>query len=149
MKMYSYILIGLIFAGFGSCTKAKIVFEKSTWWNWHWQNISDTNHYFSSGQIEIGEREIVTPKFFFSTTDTILSEFYVRELVDYDHKEKWKLMKTSLNEFIQINEIDESMIEVMGPVSQMEDLYDHSDIYKRLPSDATNTPFGDSILYGR
>ncbi len=57
MKIYSYILIGLIFTGFGSCTKAKIVFEKSTWWNWHWQKNSDTSYFFSGGSAKVKEGE--------------------------------------------------------------------------------------------
>lgn len=141
------IIVFLIFAWFGSCTRASTEFEKSEWWIWHWQNLSDTCYYFSSGQIKLGEREINTPKFFFSKMDSILSEFYVTELLDYNHKESWKLMKTSMNEFIRINEIDETTIEVMGPVSQLEDLNDHVDVYTRLPTDATDTPFPDSILY--
>lgn len=56
-------------------------------------------------------------------------------------------MKSDMEEYLRINEIDESTIEVLGPVSQIEDLYDHSDIYTHLPDDATNVPFSDSILY--
>ena len=52
-----------------------------------------------------------------------------------------------MEEYLRIIEIDESTIEVLGPVSQIEDLYDHSDIYTRLPDDATNVPLSDSILY--
>ncbi len=147
MKIYSYILIGLIFTGFGSCTKAKIVFEKSTWWNWHWQKKSDTLYFFSGGSTKVKEGEKGIVRYYFSTRDTIFSDFLVIELVDYDHKERWKIMKSNMEEYLRIIEIDESTIEVLGPVSQIEDLYDHSDIYTRLPDDATNVPLSDSILY--
>jgi|GEM_PF-1011852 len=68
-------------------------------------------------------------------------------LIDFDHRKEWKLMKTDDDQFIRIQVIDRSSIEVLGPASRKEDLYDHSGIYTRLPDKADNMPFTDSLLY--
>lgn len=86
-------------------------------------------------------------RYYFSAKDTILNYYLATELIDFDHRRKWKLMKTDDDQFIRIQAIDRSSIEVLGPASRKEDLYDRSGIYTRLPDDAGNKPFTDSLLY--
>lgn len=86
-------------------------------------------------------------RYYFSMKDTILNYYLATELIDFDHRKEWKLMKTDDDQFIRIQVIDRSSIEVLGPAPRKEDLYDHSGIYTRLPDDADNMPFTDSLLY--
>lgn len=75
-----------------------------------------------------------------------MSNFYMKELVDYDYKKRWKLIYTNEDQYVKIQELTENMIEVFGPVDKQEDLHMKSGIYERL-SDFATPPFPDSFLY--
>lgn len=142
------ILVCILFiAGLSNCTTEKVLFEESNWWMGHWQDASDTTLFFSSGQIPIGERDIITPQFFFSTHDTILSNYYMERLEEFDYKKRWKLIYTNEDQYLKIQELTDSTIEVFGPVDRQEDLPLVRSTYERL-SDFATPPFPDSILYG-
>lgn len=129
-----------------SCTPESTVFEMETWWSGHWQKLEDSSMFFSSGQKAIGGNEIVTPQLFISKNDSILENFHLVELVDFDHKERFKLIKTSNNSFIKIQETDDSHIEVYGPAQSIEEIDSNINEYRRLPEGAI-PPIPDSILY--
>lgn len=147
MKIPNIILLSIGLLTFFLCTTEKNLFKESKWWTWHWQNVSDTSHFFSVGSVKIGPRQIATPQFFFATRDTILSDFYMERLEDFDHKKKWKLIYTNEGQYLKIQELTDTTIEVFGPVEKQEDLPMKSGIYERL-SDFATPPFPDSILYG-
>lgn len=86
-------------------------------------------------------------RYYFSMKDTILNYYLATELIDFNYRKEWKLMKTDDDQFIRIQVIDRSSIEVLGPAPRKEDLYNHSGIYTRLPDKADNMPFTDSLLY--
>lgn len=145
MKYLSIFLMLITIFTF-SCTPEKVVFEKETWWNGHWQKVSDSTIYFSSGQKKVGGNEIVTPQFFISTKDSIQENFYLEELVEFNYKQKYKLIKTSEDTYIKLQEIDEDHIEVSGPVPSIDEMDSLIHEYRRLPSNV-DPPFPDSILY--
>jgi len=139
-------LITLFIVLITSCNSEKLLFEKETWWFGHWQNLEDPSFYLSIGQKPVGGNEIVTTQFFISTLDSIHSNFHVRNLIDFNHKQQWKIMETSDNRFIEIEEIDQFHIEVAGPVNSMEELDAEIVDYRRVPDDAPS-PIPDSILF--
>lgn len=128
-----------------ACTTEKNLF-KNDMWTWHWQKVSDTSYFFSLGSKPIGRNEIWTPQFFFSTRDSIFSNFHMENLEDFDHKERWKLIKTSEDQYIGIQELDDELIEVFGPVEDTRDFDLEHAMYRRMADDA-HPPFSDSILY--
>src|SRR5690625_3905366 len=148
MKFYRFILAGLIFIAISSCTTEKMFFEKDNWWFGHWQNTSDTSSFFSGGNIRVHQSEKGIIRYYFYTKDTISHQHLIVELVEFNYKKKWKLMKTEDEKFIKVQEIDPSTIEVSGPVARTEDLYDHTGIYIKLPDDSPDKPFDDNILRG-
>lgn len=145
MKYLSFFLILVIVFTF-SCTPEKILFEKETWWNGHWQNVNDSTIYFSIGQKRIGRNEIVRPQFFISTNDSIQENFYLEELVEFNHKQKYKLIKTSDNSYLKLQEIEETHIEISGPVPSMDEMDSVIQEYRRLPTNI-DPPIPDSILF--
>ena len=147
MKNSRFLFLTLFLLMIISCTTEKNLFKESIWWTWHWQNVTDTTLFFSSGQIPIGENNIVTSQFFFSTRDTILSNFYMERLEDFDHKERWKLIYTNEGQYLKIQELTDTTIEVFGPLDRQEDLPMQRGINERL-SDFATPPFPDSVLYG-
>lgn len=145
MKYLSFCLILIILFTF-SCTPEKILFEKETWWSGHWQKVSDSTIYFSSGQKKVGGNEIVTPQFFISTNDSIQENFYLKELVEFNHKQKYKLIKTSDNTYLKLQEIDEAHIDVYGPAPSINEIDSIIHEYRKIPADI-DPPIPDSILY--
>ena len=140
------IVIFLTTSFFLSCTPEDTLFEMETWWSGHWQKLDDTSSYFSSGQKRVGGNEMVTPQFFISKNDSILENFHLEELVEFNHKQKFKLIKTSDNTYIKLQEIDESNIEVHGPTQSISELDLEINEYRRLP-EGISPPIPDSILY--
>jgi len=123
----------------------------SEFWQGHWQNIADTTHFFSVGSIPIGPQEIVMPRFFFSNRDRIESSFYMESLEDFDHKKRWKVFYTSEDQYLKIQALSSTRIEVFGPVGSKEDLPMKKGTYEQLRVDVepfAAPPFSDSILYG-
>lgn len=145
MKTLSFFLT-LIALFFFSCTSERILFEKETWWNGHWQNVNDTTNYFSSGQKKVGVGEIVTPQFFISRNDSILENFYVEELLEFNHKKKYKLIETNAKIYLKIQEIEADHLEVYGPVSSINELDSVVNEYIIIPENI-DPPIPDSILY--
>ena len=133
LSIISFLIISLIF----SCTPEDTVFEMETWWGGHWQRLDDASMYFSSGQKAIGGNEIVTPQFFISKNDTILQNFHLEELVDFDHKKRFKLIKTSDNSFIKIRQKDESHITLSGPVPTIDEIVSIINEYRKQPVAST------------
>lgn len=72
--------------------------------------------FFSGGNIRAYHGEKGITRYYFSTRDTIFHQHLIVELVDFNYRKKWKLMKTEDNKFIRIQEINRSSIEVSGPV---------------------------------
>lgn len=143
---YSVLLLILIALSIQSCTSEKTLFEKETWWNGHWQKIDDPSFYFSSGQRKVGGNEIVTPQFFLSTQDSILNNFYLLELIEVDHKKKYKLLKTNDNTYLKLQEIDTDHIDVYGPAPSVDEMNTVIHEYRKLPDNIT-PPVPDSILF--
>lgn len=71
----------------------------------------------------------------------------MERLEDFDHKERWKLIYTNEGQYLKIQELTDTTIEVFGPVDRQEDLPMQRGIYERL-SDFATPPFQDSVLYG-
>ena len=143
--MKAFALIGTLFV-LQACTTEKIRFEMGEWWQGHWQKTSDTSQFFSVGLKPVGPQNLSTTQFFFSTRDTIYSNFFLEELVDFNFKKGWKLIRTDEGKYIKILEIEEyKTIEVFGPMESQKDLDDVSDIYSWMP-EALTPPFPDSIL---
>jgi len=147
MNYKSILLILLVLVAF-SCTTEETLFEKSTWWDGHWQNTDEPTLFFSSGTKRVGFNEIVTSQFFFSKNDSILENFHVEELIESDHKDKFKLMETSKNSFFKIQEIDESHIDIHGPTQSVDEVDNIVISYRRLPENI-EPPIPDSILFER
>lgn len=143
---YLSIIIILISILFHSCTTEKRLFEVSTWWYGHWQSQENPSYYFSSGHKKVGSNEIVTSQFFISTLDSILDKYHLIELIEFDHKDRYKLMKTSDDNFIKIKELDETHLEIYGPAQSKEELESIITEYIRLPETAEK-PKADSLLY--
>ena len=146
MKRLSYLIMGILLVHL-SCTKESTLFEKSTWWDGHWQNMDDPSYFFSVGAKPIGLNEIITPQFFISTRDSIYSNFYVETLIDSDHKKRFKLLKTSDGTYLKIQEIEaEHIIRVHGPTKTIKELDSKVAYYRNLP-ESVAPPFPDSVLY--
>lgn len=139
----------VFFLAFGllaiSCTTEKVLFEKGDWWIGHWQQLSDETQFFSSGQKSVAG--IVTSQFFYSTADTIYDNFHLELLEDFNHKRRWKVIKTNKDSYIKILEINDSSIEVFGPSPTVDGLDQKIVEYKRMP-EQIEPPFPDSILFG-
>ncbi len=129
-----------------TCNSEKLLFEKEDWWFGHWQNTDDPTFFFSIGQKPIGSNEIVTTQFFIATQDSIYANFYVEDLIDFNHRRKWKLIETSENQFIKIKELETNQLEISGPVELEEDLDTKTVVYDILPS-TISPPIHDSILF--
>jgi hypothetical protein len=146
MKKIKYIFIALLLVFF-SCTKEKTLFEMDVWWYGHWQNMDNSTFYFSIGQKPVGNNEVRTPQFFNSTSDSIYENYYMKELFDFDHKKRYKIIKTSEDTYIKIQEIEEEhIIRVYGPSNSLKALEASFKEYSRLP-DSVAPPFPDSILF--
>jgi len=148
MKYLRILLVTLLIMKLSSCTTDKVLFKESKWWTWHWQNVSDTSQFFSVGGIpaELHE-ENGKIQFFFSTRDTILSNFYMERLEDFDYKKRWKLIYTNEGQYLKIQELTDTTIEVFGPVDRQDELSMKRGIFERL-SDFATPPFPDRVLYG-
>lgn len=131
-----------------SCTTKKTLFEMEMQWDGHWQNMDEPSLFFSIGQKPIGSNEIITPQFFISTKDSIHANFYLKSLVDFNHRKRYKIIKTNEETYIKIQEIDEHYIEVYGPSNSVDELEIKIGHYSRLPINVS-PPFPDSILYQR
>jgi hypothetical protein len=69
----------------------------------------------------------------------------MKSLDDFDHKKRYKIIKTSEETFIKIQEIDEDNIEVFGPGETLEELNLKISAFSRfIPAD--RWPKCDSIL---
>lgn len=124
-----------------------VEFEKGTWWVGHWQNMDDPAFFFSVGQKPIGINEIVTAQFFISTRDSIYANFYVEDLIESNHRKRYKTIKTSEGTYLKIQEIiAEQHIEVYGPSNSIKELELKIVNYKKLPDGAV-PPFPDSLLF--
>jgi len=121
MRNFFYLTL-VIFFSLTSCNSEKLLFEKETWWYGHWQNSDDSSMFFSIGQKPVGSFERRTTQFFISTQDSIYSNFHVKNLIDFNHRKKWKVMETNDNQFIKIKEVGKKdyelgsgEIELYGP----------------------------------
>lgn len=131
-----------------SCDSRKTLFEMEMWWDGHWQNMDEPAMFFSVGSKPIGKNEIVTTQFFISDKDSIYANFYMKSLVDFDHRKGFKLIKTNEDTYLRIQEINDQHIEVYGPSNSTEELETKIGHYTRLPLNIS-PPFPDSILRQR
>ena len=126
-----------------SCTKESVLFEKEVWWYGHWENMEVQNQYFSSGWLRSSRSQ-----FFFSTLDTVTDHIFLKTLVDYSYKNKWKIIELEGGQFVKINQIEEeSLIELFGPAESIEDLGENGVIYRNIKFEHPLIP--DSVLYMR
>ena len=146
MKKLKYILMFLFLVAFSSCTTEKRLFEMEIWWNGHWQNIEEPSSFFSVGQKPVGAGGIITAQFFISTSDSIYSNFYLTSLDGFNHRKKFKLIKTSEGTYLKIQEINEQNIEVYGPSNSITEMELNKHEYRMIP-DNIDPPFPDSILF--
>ena len=113
-----------------SCNTPKLLFEKEDWWGGHWESVEKENHYFSSGQKRV--KGAVTPQFFFSSLDTIESNPYVENLIEFDYKKRWKVIKLSDGQFLKIQDVDPEdgrVIEIIGPAKTEKELDKKGKLY--------------------
>jgi len=68
-------------------------------------------------------------QFFISTKDSIYSNFHLKNLVDFNHRKKWKIIETDDNQFIKIKEVGtgevgfgNGEIELYGPAKTVAEL---------------------------
>ena len=136
----------VVLIGSFSCTEDQL-FEKDTWWYGHWENMDDPAFFFSVGQKPAGINKIRTTQFFISTYDSIYTNFYVKEIIEYNYKNKYKVIKTNEGTYLKIQEIEEeNYIDVYGPSSSMEEMESKKVSYKMM-LESTEPPFSDSILF--
>jgi len=114
-----------------------------TWWQGHWENVDDSTFFFSVGFRPVNE--IMTPQFFTSSRDTIYTNFYLFSTVESNHRKRFKVLATSEDTYLKIQEIDEEYIIVYGPAGTINELESKKAEYKKLPFGAT-PPFPDSVL---
>jgi len=127
--MRNFLYLALISFFLTSCTTEKNLFEREIWWHGHWQNSDDPSMFFSIGQKPVGSNQIRTTQFFISTKDSIYSNFHVKNLIDFNHRKKWKVMQTNDNQFIKIKEVGigeyeagNGEIELYGPAKTEDEL---------------------------
>ena len=145
MKILNSLILLLILSLPFSCTTEKRLFEMETWWQGHWENVDDSTFFFSVGSRPVGVNEIRTPQFFTSSKDSIYTNFYLFNTVESNHRKRFKVLVTSEDTYLKIQEIDEEYIIVYGPTGTIGELESIKAEYKKLPFGAT-PPFPDSVL---
>ncbi|MFK8103203.1 MAG: hypothetical protein AB8G15_11785 [Saprospiraceae bacterium] len=138
-------LILLLTCSLLSCDTEQLLFEKEVWWHGQWQKQKDTSFYFSVGQKPIGPNAIVTTHFFLSTSDSIRANFHVKNLIDFNWKKRWKIIKTSDDTYLKIRELDTSKIALSGPSPSLVALDSSVTIYVKK-ADVILLPIVDSLL---
>ena len=126
----SVVLIFMLLTIFTACNTSQRTFEIELWWGGHWESVEKDNYYFSSGQKRV--KGAVTPQFFFSSLDTIESNPYVENLIEFDYKKRWKVIKLSDGQFLKIQDIDPEdgrVIEIIGPAKTEKELDKKGKLY--------------------